>query len=86
MAPAAGDHGDAAMHVARLRDLEGRLLDERDEKAALLAEKQALAARLAKLKEAGESSFIRFTSWIYSLHGTDNRPGLLLHDVPAIMN
>lgn len=43
------------MNVARMRDLKSRLLEERDEKANILAEKQALAARLAKLKEAGEA-------------------------------
>jgi hypothetical protein len=36
-----------------VRDLEARLLEEREEKASLLSEKQALAARLAKLKDAG---------------------------------
>jgi hypothetical protein len=37
----------------QLRDLEARLLQEREEKAVLAGEKSALMARLAKLKDAG---------------------------------
>ncbi len=38
---------------SQVRDLEARLLAEREEKASLLEEKQALQARLMKLREAG---------------------------------
>ncbi|WIA20274.1 hypothetical protein OEZ85_006107 [Tetradesmus obliquus] len=52
-APAEGDPNDMAINIAKLRDLEARLLEEREEKAALAGEKAALAARLARLKESG---------------------------------
>ncbi|KIZ06413.1 Kinesin-like protein FLA10 [Monoraphidium neglectum] len=52
-APAEGDPADFALSAARVRDMEARLLEEREEKAALAAEKAALQARLAKLKDAG---------------------------------
>ncbi|KAI8465646.1 MAG: P-loop containing nucleoside triphosphate hydrolase protein [Monoraphidium minutum] len=52
-APAEGDPADFALSAARVRDMEARLLEEREEKAALAAEKGALQARLAKLKDAG---------------------------------
>lgn len=39
--------------LLQVRDLEARLLAEREEKAALLEEKQAVQARLMKLREAG---------------------------------
>ena len=52
-APAAGDPAEYALSAARLRDLEARLLEEREEKAGLAAEGRALKARLAKLKDAG---------------------------------
>ena len=43
--PAGADPVDAALNAARVRDLEARLLEEREEKGAILAEKQALQAR-----------------------------------------
>ncbi|KAF8055598.1 SYP52 [Scenedesmus sp. PABB004] len=52
-APAEGDPQDRAISIAKLRDLEARLLEEREEKVALAGEKALLAARLAKLKDAG---------------------------------
>lgn len=52
-APAAGDAGDRALSAARLRDLEARLIEEREEKAALGAEKAALQARGAARGRAG---------------------------------
>jgi hypothetical protein len=41
-APAEGDPADFALSAARVRDMEARLLEEREEKAALAAEKAAL--------------------------------------------
>ncbi len=37
----------------QVRDLEARLIAEREEKGRLMDEKQALGARLAKLRDAG---------------------------------
>lgn len=50
--PADGDPNAMAVSIARLRDLEGRLNAEREEKAVINNEKQALQARLAKLRDA----------------------------------
>ncbi len=41
-----------AVSIARLRDLESRLNAEREEKAMINNEKQALQARLSKLRDA----------------------------------
>ncbi len=41
-----------AVSIARLRDLESRLNAEREEKAVINNEKQALQARLSKLRDA----------------------------------
>jgi hypothetical protein len=41
-APAEGDPAEVALSIARLRDLEARLLAEHEEAAAMAAEKQAL--------------------------------------------
>ena len=41
-APAHGDPNDMAINVAKVRDLEARLLEEREEKASMMSEKQAL--------------------------------------------
>ncbi|MEW5296845.1 MAG: hypothetical protein WDW36_000096 [Sanguina aurantia] len=51
--PPEGDPNAIAVSIAKVRDLEARLLSEREEKATLLEEKQALAARLMKLRDAG---------------------------------
>jgi hypothetical protein len=43
----------AGNSLMQVRDLEARLLAEREEKGRLMDEKQALGARLAKLRDAG---------------------------------
>ncbi|KAK9824618.1 hypothetical protein WJX72_011772 [[Myrmecia] bisecta] len=50
--PAEGDRGEVGLHLAKVRDLEARILEEREEAAALKLEKEALAGRLARAGEA----------------------------------
>ncbi|KAG1655810.1 hypothetical protein FOA52_003683 [Chlamydomonas sp. UWO 241] len=50
--PADGDPNAIAVSIARLRDIEAQLIAERQEKAAINEDKQALAARLRKLQDA----------------------------------
>ncbi|GIL90779.1 hypothetical protein Vretifemale_18508 [Volvox reticuliferus] len=49
---AEGDPNSMALHIAKLRDLEARLLAVRSENAELREEKQALQARLHKIHKA----------------------------------
>jgi len=44
-----------------VRDLEARLLAEREEKAALVEDKAALQGRLMQLRDAGTVSFTAYT-------------------------
>ncbi|GAX79109.1 hypothetical protein CEUSTIGMA_g6549.t1 [Chlamydomonas eustigma] len=50
--PADGDPNAMAISIARVRDLEARVNAEREEKASINQEKQALQARLSKLRDA----------------------------------
>ncbi|KAL6745189.1 P-loop containing nucleoside triphosphate hydrolase protein, partial [Haematococcus lacustris] len=53
--PAEGDPNAVALSLARVRDVEARVLAEREEKARLVEEVAALQARLARLHEAGQA-------------------------------
>ncbi|KAK3238883.1 hypothetical protein CYMTET_51145 [Cymbomonas tetramitiformis] len=50
--PADSDPAELALQLAKLHELQGRLIDEREAKVAIQEEKDALEARLAKLNGA----------------------------------
>ncbi|KAG2485692.1 hypothetical protein HYH03_015577 [Edaphochlamys debaryana] len=52
--PAVGDPNANALNIAKIRDMEARLMAARSENAALVEEKEALQARLSKLYQAEE--------------------------------
>uniref|UniRef100_A0A7S3VM07 Kinesin motor domain-containing protein n=1 Tax=Dunaliella tertiolecta TaxID=3047 RepID=A0A7S3VM07_DUNTE len=60
--PADGDPNAVAVSIARVRDLEARLLVEREEKAALVEDKAALQGRLMQLRDAGTDELVDKTN------------------------